>query len=191
MEIQTSTYGVSQMVDVLISALTASFAPLVKELDDLFGPANAAQDNGQALPSQKDMGIRITLDSILRQVHRQLYGDMTARTGNKIDNAQERFQKSERQLANILAKYEGDVENAFADPEFDRAHGWLRINEARYNTLLQLHTAFGAVYLSITGEAWKFVDLNSDATTSSSGKRVKVSDAEKADIVARFAKKTA
>ena len=167
-------------IDSLENVLISVFEPLKKALDENLNPMGEVADSGQASPSSRDTGLRILIDSMARQVHRQLRGTINTATGNKIDNCVERLQRSENQLSALKEKYANDMENMFADPQFYQIAGYLEINEARFNAYNELLIALCGLYRSTFNEDWKFVDLNPQSPS------VAASDPRKAALAAKM-----
>lgn len=157
-------------IDNLVAVLVSAFDPLVSSLDEIYGPSQqAGQDTGHEFPSQKDVGIRIFLDSLLRQTHRQIRGEIvSSRTLARIDNVVDRMNNSQEAMRKLEEKYANDKENMFADPEFLRAAGRAEIDENRYEAYNAVHTALASLYHQITGEQWQFTELNTNAAPNRS-----------------------
>lgn len=151
------------IIDNLTAVLLSVFEPLVNSMDTIYGPVNNGQDTGHDFPSQRDTGIRIFLDSILRQTHRQIRGEIvSSRTQSRIDNVVDRMNNSQEAMRKLAEKYENDKENMFADPEFLRLAGRAEIDENRYEAYNAVHVAVASLYHQITGEEWKFVELSTN-----------------------------
>ena len=118
----------------------------------------AAQDAGHQQPSMEDAGLRILLDSLARQIYRQLSGTINSKTGVRYDNITDRFNKSQDDMAAHADKYRDDMNGLQADPRTYVLHHWFGVNEARYNAYTEMLNEICDAYREITGKAWSYVE---------------------------------
>lgn len=158
----------------LRTATFTHFEPLMKALADVDGEIGSpnAQDTGQE--KRIDIGLQITLDQLCRALHRQTYGAINANNGNKIDNAEERFKKSQHDLQAITERYGDDRNGMEADPRFWTTLHWMEINTLRFDAYRELLRTYEELYQRHTGRQWKFVDA-----TATQGRQVKPKDEER------------
>lgn len=135
---------------VLVAALIATFDPVIKAID--YNVGEGEQDAGLELPSMKDVGLRIILGQTLQNLHNQTFGNIKTSSGSNIDNAKQRLDRSEEQMAKIGDRI-SDVAS-LTTQDMNAIH-WFQVNEALYNALNDLIGAFATVYRRITNEDWK------------------------------------
>ena len=134
----------------LITSIMASIDPLISAIN--YGQGEGEKDNGQDLPSTKDAGLRIVISQTCQNFHNQCYGNINTNTGTKLDNAKERLDKSEEQIARIGDRI-SDV-SAWTTQDMTAMH-WFDVNEARFNFLNEMLSAWSTVYYQIFNETWK------------------------------------
>lgn len=163
----------------LYTALAFLATPVVDALNCM-SSAGSEGDSGQALPSQKDMSLRIILGGIAQNVHNQLYGEIISGNGQKLPNVKDRLDDSENRVADIGDRLANDM---LTNADM-RAIEWLRVNEARYAMYHEILSATTTLYAEITGETWKPY-VRDDA--KSSGK--KLDDENKSKLMSLIAAK--
>lgn len=138
----------------LAAVIMTSLDPLIKALNsqvDEMGGEAANLDTGNDLPSTKDMGIRIVLGNIIQNLHNQCYGAINSKTGVKMPNAKEQFDSSEQRLAAMADRL---TNGTTTEADLVTLH-WFNINEARFNFLNDMISAYAEVYRKVTNEDWK------------------------------------
>jgi hypothetical protein len=129
----------------------------------------------------EDAGLRILLDSLARQIYRQLRGTISSKTGVKYDNITDRFNKSQDDMAAHADKYRGDDTSLMSDPRTYVLTHWFNVNEARYNCYTEILNEVSEAYHSITGKPWVYVE---DQRSTVSPKDM--TDAQRAAAIAKF-----
>lgn len=141
-----------------------------------------AMDAGHAIPSMEDAGLRILLDSLARQIYRQLKGTINAKNGTRYDNLTDRFNKSQDDMAAHADKYRDDMTGLQADPRTYVLLHWSGVNEARYNAYTEMLNEISDVYCEVTGKAWVYVE---DTRTQPVAAK-DMTDAQRAAALAKF-----
>lgn len=139
----------SKQHSMLYTALASLCTPVVEALDGMAGSGEG--DSGQALPSQRDMSLRIVLGGICQNVHNQLYGEIISGNGQKLPNIKNRLDDSEERVANIGDRLRDDM---LTNADM-KAIEWLKVNEARYGMYHEILSAASTLYADVTGESWK------------------------------------
>lgn len=168
----------------LSTALLAIIDPIRAALDSNASRGDepgAAADMGHAIPSMEDAGLRILLDSLNRQIYRQLRGTINSKTGVKYDNITERFNKSQDDMFNHADKYRDDANGMQADPRTYTLHHWFQVNEARYNAYTEILNEVSEVYAQVTGKPWVYVEDQKSTTAPKD-----MTDAQRAAAIAKF-----
>lgn len=143
----------------------------------------AAADMGHQQPSMEDAGLRILLDSIARQIYRQLRGTINSKVGVRYDNIQDRFFKSQEDMAAHADKYRDDMNGMQADPRTYVLSHWFAVNEARYDAYSTILAEVCTAYQDVTGKLWVYVEDQKSATVSSKD----MTDDQRKAAIAKFA----
>jgi len=165
-------------------AIFTIIEPIIKALDE--NPnynAGVSGDTGHDRPSQRDVGLRILLDSWIRPLHNQLHGNITSSDNRKILNVTERMMESETQVAAHRDRFAGREEDMLIDPSTFRINHWYEVNENRYNAYREMYDSLRLTYKQVTGEDWKYVEIGGRGQAVDASK---MADAEKAKMLARF-----
>lgn len=169
----------------LSTALLAIIDPIRNALDSNATRGDepgAAADMGHQQPSMEDAGLRILLDSLARQVYRQLRGTINSKTGVKFDNLTERFNKSQDDMYAHAEKYRDDMNGMQADPRTYTLAHWFNVNEARFNAYTEILNEVSTVYAEITGKPWVYVEDQKSTTAPKD-----MNDEQRAAAMAKFA----
>lgn len=160
-------------------SMLASLEPLIQILDDnpLRIPSSSigaeSLDTGHEKASAKDIGLRIMLDGWLRPIHQQLHGKTPELTNQGY--AHTTFKTSEQRLEEELGRfarrgkddrYEIDMDAACVDGRVMRAQSYYAINDARLAMLNEFYDSLRQVYVTVTGEQWKWVDLQTQSSNA-------------------------
>ena len=169
----------SKQHSMLYTALSSLCTPVIEALDGMAGQGEG--DSGQALPSQRDMSLRIVIGGICQNVHNQLYGEIISGNGQKLPNIKDRLDDSEERVANISDRLRDDM---LTNADM-KAIEWLKVNEARYGMYHEILSAASTLYADVTGESWKPY-IKDDAKTAAKT----VSGADKEKLMALMARKS-
>ncbi|SHH47377.1 hypothetical protein [Bradyrhizobium erythrophlei] len=165
-------------ISSLSSAFQAIIDPVVSLLDQDYNAADGAiHAFGHAQPSTEDAGLRIAVDSLIRQIYRQLAGTINSRSGTKFDNLTERFHKAQEWMLVHCDKYQNDSQGLSDDPRTYELEARLTLAEARYTAYCTIVNELSNVYLSLTGKQWKYVEMDTPAPVVKAVKQL--TDAER------------
>ena len=109
-------------------------------------------DTGQE--RRTDGGIRVFLGGRCSNSHRQLYGDINTKTGQRIDNAKDRWDKSQAAVQALQEKYATDPDGLLADPQSAMLAHWATVNEERFNCYKDILADDMRIYKAVVGEDW-------------------------------------
>ena len=133
------------------------------DLNPLRAPVaqGSAGDNGQDSRARMDGGIRVLLGGMCNNVHRQLYGDIKTKTGQRIDNAKDRWDKSQSDHQALYDKYVNDPDGLLGDPQAAMVTHWNSVNEERFLAYKDILAYCMQAYKDVTGEVWEPISTSS------------------------------
>jgi len=147
----------------LVEALLVAIEPfLALANEDPLRVSTASTDTGHEAPALRDKTFAFLLSTFANNCHTQLYGTPSAADGRTFDNAKTWHQKAKDRekdvIKNIWDTDKSDIENKLnvvSNSDWLRANHYVRMNEAKCQTLEELITSCAIVYKVLTKEDWK------------------------------------
>jgi hypothetical protein len=178
--------------NVSISTIEASLIHTFEKLHQLHQISNpnrfesASTDTGQEKSYPTDRGMEITLDMICNTIHRQLYGNLFSRAGDRFDNVKDRLDKAEQLIEAHMDRYGGDREGMSVDPRtYELAHQ-LDLATARFEAMKELLDGMRATIEHFTQKKWEPRPMGTGQNTT--GRRIEITDEAKTAALAALAK---
>jgi hypothetical protein len=175
-------------VSTIESSLIHTFERL-HQLHQITNPnriQSPSTDTGQEQSFPTDRGLEITLDMLANTIHRQLYGNLFSRGGDRFDNIKDRLDKAEQLVEAHMDRYGGDREGMTTDPRtYELAHA-LDVATARFESMKELLDGVVGTLEHFTQKKWEPRPMGNGQNAS--GRRIELTDEAKNAALASLAR---